>query len=150
MKSRFGLALMAATLSLAAAPGRAADPITFQPEVLLMKTASRGTEKSFTYAKLKPAIPEGKNSEAVFRYRADTDTVTVSIKTTGPDTSGTVTATVFTQRKRTLADGHDDTTNKTGVYKFTPGKSLIVDSQPRMLANEIDANVEILQLTLVK
>jgi hypothetical protein len=128
----------------------AATPLTFQPEVLLMKTADKGADRSFAYAKLKPVAIAGKENQAVFRYRADIDVVSVTITAKAPDASGVVTATVFTQRKRTLPDGNDETTNQTGIYKFTPGKSLIVDNRPRMMANNIDANVEMLQLTLEK
>jgi hypothetical protein len=150
MKFRGNLALAVVALACATGHLRAAGPPTFQPEVLLMKTAVKGSEKSFAYAKLKPAVTQGKDLSVMLRYRADVDTVSVTITAKGPDANGVVTATVFTQRKRTLPDGNEDTTNKTGTYKFTPGKSLIVDTQPRMLANDIDANVEILQLTLEK
>jgi hypothetical protein len=148
MRFSSGLAIAAAALCFATARGFAEDTPTFVPEVLLMKTAQRGTEKSFSYAKLKPAVTQGKDLTAVFRYRADVDTVTVTIKAQKPDAHGIVSANVTTERQRTLPDGHDDTTRKTGTYKFTKGKSLIVDNQPRMLANDIDANVEVLQLTM--
>lgn len=150
MRIGSGLAIAAAALCLACSRAPAADTPRFVPEVLLMKTAAKGTEKSFSYAKLKPAVTDEKDLTAVFRYRADVDTVTVTIKAQKPDARGVVTATVATERVRTLPDGHDDTTRKTGTYRFTKGKSLIVDTQPRMLANDIDANVEILQITLDK
>jgi hypothetical protein len=137
-------------LAAAAAGCLAATPTTFQPEVLLMKTTNSGAERSFAYAKLKPAVISGKENQAVFRYRADLDTVSVTITANAPDANGVVKATVFTQRQRTLPDGNDETTNLTLSYTFTPGKSLIVDTHPRMMANNVDANVEMLQLTLEK
>lgn len=150
MKVRIGLVLTVAALVAATARVFAEAPPVFQPEVLLMKTAAKGTEKSFSYAKLKPATAEGKDNTAAFRYRADIDTVSVTIHASRPDAAGVVTASILTQRTRTLADGHEETTNKTGTYKFTPGKSLIIDDQPRLMANQIDGNVEVLQITLVK
>lgn len=150
MRTLRGVLAAAIVVATAVTGCLAASPITFQPEVLLMKTTGKGAERSFAYAKLKPAIITGKENQAVFRYRADIDVVSVTITAKGPDANGAVTATVLTQRKRTLPDGNDETTNQTGVYVFTPGKSLIVDSRPRMLANNVDANVEMLQLMLEK
>ena len=150
MKTLCGVLAAAIVIAAAATGCLSATPISFQPEVLMMKTTSKGVERSFAYAKLKPAVISGKENQAVFRYRADIDVVSVTITTKAPDANGIVTATVFTQRKRTLPDGNDETTSQTGVYAFTPGKSLIVDSRPRMMPNNIDANVEMLQLTLEK
>jgi len=145
MRYRF-LSLLA-ILALCGGAMAATNP-TFQPEVLLMKATHDGGEQWFEYAKLKPAVTSGNPAKAVFRYRADVDVVTCTVEARPPDAKGTVFTEVTVQRVGKDAGGHDVTSTVVQGYKFTPGQSLIVHTNPRNLPDGHSRNVEILQLTL--
>jgi hypothetical protein len=129
---------------------RAAETPTFQPEVLLMKSAHDGGEQWFEHAKMKPAVTAGRTLTAVFRYRADVDVVTCTLKATPPDAKGAVILTVTIQRTGTDPAGNEVNSTVTQGHKFMPGQSLIVSTNPRLLPDGHSRNVEILQLTLNK
>ncbi|HEY3266238.1 MAG TPA: hypothetical protein VGM37_04880 [Armatimonadota bacterium] len=122
---------------------------TFQPEVLLMRTAQNGKEKSFDYVRMKPAVATGTPETATFMYRADGDTVTCTI-TVDSASAASVRATLMIQRVRTAPDGREDTTTKTQKLDLRPGKKLIVENQPHLESNGVDGDVEVLQVGLAK
>ena len=133
-----------------AGPARGLAAVTYQPEVLLMRSVRDGAEKSFSHAKLKPITPEGRPLSAAFRYRAEEDTVTCTVKPAAPNAAGVIMTTVEIQREAVDAEGHKSVTTTSQQYAFTPGKSLIVATAPHAQENFRDNTVEILQLTLLK
>lgn len=149
MLSRLWISALLAVLAwFAGAPARAA--LVFQPEVLLMRSVRDGAEKSFSHAKLKPVEMAGQPASGVFRYRAENDTVTCTVRPAPPNAEGTVVTTIEIQREVTDAGGAKNLTRTSQQFLFRPGKSLIVATAPHARENLLETTVEILQLTLAK
>jgi hypothetical protein len=138
--------LLILLLSVAAALPAAAQ-ISFKPEVLLMKGAADAVERSFQHATLRNAAVDPQTGTAMFRYRAENDIVTCTVRPGPPDRNGIIMANVRVQRHPANASPEEVTTVEKN-YGFFPGKSLIVDTFTSVQGADRRV-VEMLQITLV-
>lgn len=156
MQHRLGARALAATglALLALAEAALAAPITFKPEVLLLRRSNEGKEASYKYAALTPKTLTGKEPAVTFGYSADGRNVRVTITAVGPpDKDGSVKAIVTVLRKKPLPDGAgEDIIRRTVQKVFQPGKPLVADRDMRISEDDTipDGTVELLQLTLEK
>ncbi|GEM_PF-6888911 len=141
---------LAVVLCLAAACS-AWSAVTFQPEVLLMRTSENARDKSFKYATLKPVEVDDKTGFGTFNYRASAEGIVVDVTITVKKKAANGTLTVNVRVVRTkLNEAGGDQIARNKDFTFRPGTSLIVDNDWRLKDRGPDGVAEILQLTLVK
>jgi hypothetical protein len=140
-------------LLMTAVASAAPTPITFKPEILLMRSTEKAKETSFKYAALSPKTIDPEKKTAAFAYSADNRNVSVTIKAEPPAKDGTVRAIVTILRKKPMPDGSGEDTMRRSTEKvFVPGKPVVVERDIRISEDNLvpDGTVELVQLTLVK